>query len=62
MVREFEGLQPVLDLMKSEYAIVQRLALLTLDRLTQDSRLNVETVRQISAKKFIILAFFILLT
>ena len=36
MVREYEGLQPVMDLMKSDYAIIQKLALLTLDRLTQD--------------------------
>ena len=35
-VREYDGFPPILEMLKSEYAIIQKLALLTLDRLMQD--------------------------
>ena len=35
-MREYDGFPPILEMLKSEYAIIQKLALLTLDRLMQD--------------------------
>ena len=37
-MREYDGFPPILELLKSEYAIIQKLALLTLDRLMQDGK------------------------
>ena len=35
-MRDVEGLNPMLELLKSEYAVIQKLALLALDRASQD--------------------------
>ena len=37
-IRDVEGLNPILELLKSEYAVIQKLALLALDRASQDGK------------------------
>lgn len=39
-IRDVDGLSPILELLKSEYAVIQKLALLALDRASQDGKLT----------------------
>ena len=37
-IRDADGLNPLLELLKSEFAIIQKLCLLALDRASQDCK------------------------
>lgn len=43
-IRDVDGLNPILELLKSEYAVVQKLALLALDRASQDGNFMISEI------------------
>ena len=39
-IKDADGLSPMLELLKSEFAVIQKLSLLALDRASQDGKIN----------------------